>query len=170
MKKYSNIALTVVLCFGLIETSFGQALKAEKIAELNVMIDPPTMAGSKIIYPIIGGTIRGEINGKVLPIGADFGTLLSPTNFKLDVREVIQTDDGATIYVTYTGFIHADAETFGLLVSGRAGEVNPEQYYFRVNPVFETTSEKYDWLNHTLAVGVGKVTETGVSYVLYAIR
>jgi hypothetical protein len=170
MKKNFNLALIAVLCFSFAENSFGQDLKAEKIAELNVLINPPTMAGSKIIYPIIGGTIRGEINGNVLPIGADFGTLVSPTNFKLDVREVIQTDDGATIYVTYTGFIHADAETFGLLLAGRAGEVSPDRYYFRVNPVFETTSEKYDWLNHTLAVGVGRVTETGVSYILYAIR
>lgn len=170
MKKFFIIGLTVFFCSIMLTSSFGQELKAEKFAELNILVDPPTPAGSKIIYPIKGGTISGEINGKVLPIGADFGTLISPTTFKLEIREVIQTTDSATIYVTYNGFIHADAETFGLLVSGNAKQVSPDRYYFRINPIFETTSPKYDWLNHTLAIGVGTVTETGVSYILYAIR
>lgn len=170
MKKHLMISLAVSFCFVLAKTSAGQELKTEKIAEVNVLVDPPTAAGSKIIYPITGGTISGKINGNILPLGADFGSLISPTTFKLDIREVIQTTDSATIYVTYSGYIHADAETFGLLVSGKAHEVSPDKYYFRINPVFETTSPKYDWLNHTLAIGVGTVTETGVSYILYAIR
>jgi len=170
MKKFFPIIMTVAICFFLFESSSGQELKSVKIAELNVLVAPPTAAGTKIIYPITGGTISGEINGKVLPIGGDFGMLISPTTFKLDIREVIQTTDSATIYITYNGYIHADPETFGLLVTGRANEVSPEKYYFRINPIFETTSDKYDWLNHTITVGVGTVTETGVSYILYAIR
>lgn len=170
MKKYFPIIMAAVLCFILFESSSGQELKSVKIAELNILVAPPTAAGTKIIYPITGGTISGEINGKVLPIGGDFGTLISPTTFKLDIREVIQTTDSVSIYISYNGYIHADPETFGLLVTGRANEVSPDKYYFRINPVFETTSEKYDWLNHTIAIGVGTVTDTGVSYILYAIK
>ena len=170
MKKNLFLILTVTFCFGFIKGSFGQELKTEKIGELNIFVDPPTVAGTKIIYPIKGGTSSGKITGKILPIGADFGTLLSPTTFKLDVREVIQTEDSATIYVIYTGYIYADAETFKLLVSGKAKEVSPDKYYFRINPIFETTSKKYDWLNHTVAIGIGTVTETGVSYKIYAIK
>lgn len=153
-----------------ISVSNGQELKTEKIAEVNILTDAPTAAGSKIIYPIKGGTITGKINGTFLPIGADFGSLISPTNFKLDVREVIQTEDNATIYVTYTGYIYADPETFNLIVSGKAKEVSPDKYYFRISPTFETTSPKYDWLNHIVTVGVGTVTETGVSYIIYAVK
>jgi hypothetical protein len=170
MKKYFTIILTVTFCFVLTKGSYGQELKTEKIAEVNILIDPPTAAGTKIIYPIKGGTITGKINGKFLPIGADFGVLISPTTFKLDVREVIQTIDSATIYVTYTGYIYADAETFKLLVTGKAKDVSPDKYYFRVTPIFETTSPKYDWLNHTIAIGIGTVTETGVSYKVYAVK
>lgn len=167
MKK---IFIAFLICALTFANSYGQEFKTEKIAEVNILVDLPTAAGTKIIYPIKGGTITGKINGKFLPIGADFGTLISPTTFKLDVREVIQTVDSATIYVTYTGYIYADAETFKLLVTGKAKQVSPDKYYFRVTPIFETTSPKYDWLNHTIAIGIGTVTETGVSYKIYAIK
>lgn len=169
MKK-SNLILIVIICVLFISGSYGQELKTEKIAEVNILTDAPTAAGSKIIYPIQGGTIKGKINGTFLPIGADFGSQISPTNFKIDVRQVIQTDDNATIYVAYTGYIYADLETFNLIDSGRAKEVSPDKYYFRISPTFETTSPKYDWLNHTVAIGIGTVTETGVSYTIYAVK
>ena len=170
MKKYFTIILTVTFCFVFFKGSYGQELKTEKIAEVNMTEDPPTEAGTKIIYPITGGSITGKINGKFLPIGADFGTLISPTTFKLDVRGIIQTVDSVTIYATFTGYIYSDAETFNLLSSDKAKEVNPDKYYFRVNTFFETTSPKYDWLNHTIAIGIGKVTENGVSYKIYAVK
>jgi len=36
--------------------------------------------------------------------------------------------------------------------------------------MFETTSSKYDWLNHTVAVGIGTLTKTGVDYKIYAVK
>jgi hypothetical protein len=170
MKKYFTIILTTALCSILSKGSYGQELKTEEIAEVNIPLDPPFAAGTKIIYPIKGGRISGKITGKFLPVGADFGFLISPTNYKLDVREVIQTDDSATIYVTIGGYIYADAETFKLLVSGKAKEVSPARYYFRLTPVYETTSPKYDWLNHKVAIGIGALTETGVSYKVFAVK
>ena len=38
------------------------------------------------------------------------------------------------------------------------------------NPVFATSSKKYEWLNHTIAVGVGKIIDGGVTYKIYAIK
>jgi hypothetical protein len=170
MKKHFSIILTITLCSVLSKGSYGQELKTEEIAEVKIPLDLPIAAGTKIIYPIKGGRITGKITGKFLPVGADFGTLISPTTYKLDVREVIQTDDSATIYVTIGGYIYADVETFKLLASGKAKEVNPDKYYFRLTPVYETTSPKYEWLNHTVAIGVGVLTETGVSYKVYAVK
>lgn len=170
MKKYFNIVMAIVFSLTIFGNSYAQDLKSEKIAEVNITTNMPAMAGSKIIYPLKGGTINGKINGTFLPVGGDFATLISPTNLKVDIRAVIQTQEGENIYVTFTGYIYADAETFGLLTSGRAKEVSPEKYYFRINPIFETTSKKYDWLNHTVAIGVGKMTETGVSYTIYGIK
>jgi len=47
--------------------------------------------------------------------------------------------------------------------------VDPSEYYFRTTPVFETASEKYGWLNRIVAVGIGRMTPTGVGYKVYAI-
>ena len=165
-----QIVIALVICGLTCTYSYGQDLKTEKIVELNYVLDPAVLAGSKIIYATKGGTARGKINGKILSIGGDFGTLLTPTTFRLDVRAVIQTEDSATIYITYTGFIYTDEETFKLMASGNVKNLSPDKYYFRINPIFETTSPKYDWLNHTVAIGVGTRTETGVSYKIYAIK
>lgn len=145
-------------------------LKSELIMEMDVPLFPPTMVGSKIIYTLKEGTVNGKVEGKTLALGGDFGSMTGPSTFKLDVRLAVETTDKETIYVTYNGFIHTDPETFGKLVSGKAIEVDPSKYYFRTNPMFETTSKKYDWLNHTISVGVGKVTAAGVSYKVYAIK
>jgi hypothetical protein len=169
MKKQILAILTATFCLVSIG-SFAQELNSEKIMELYLPILPPVMAGSKIIYPIKDGTVSGSITGKVLALGGDFGTVINATTFKLDVRLVIQTSDSATIYTTYTGYFNADAETYKLIESGKGPEVDPSKYYIRINPVFETTSAKYEWLNHTLAIGTGTLTKTGVIYKIYAIK
>jgi Protein of unknown function (DUF3237) len=33
--------------------------------------------------------------------------------------------------------------------------VDPTSYYFRMNPIFETSSTRYDWINRLIAVGTG---------------
>jgi hypothetical protein len=112
-----------------------------------------------------------KLNGKILPGGGDWGLVLDSTTFKLDVRATIETDDGAIIYASYGGYIHTDAQKFALLLAGRGHEVSPSDYYFRTNPVFETSSPKYAWLNHTLAIGVGRIPAAGkVAYRVYAIK
>lgn len=64
-----------------------------------------------------------------------------------------------------------DAKKFSALLAGKGDELNPSEYYFRINPVFETSSPKYAWLNHTIAVGVGRIPAAGkVAYRVYAIK
>jgi Protein of unknown function (DUF3237) len=74
---------------------------------------------------------------------------------KLDVRLLLETEDGELISSTYTGFVHN----------------NPHgTTYWRITPVFETSSKKYAWLNYLVAVGIGKFGEGGISYAVYAIK
>ncbi len=42
-------------------------------------------------------------------------------------------------------------------------------YYFRIAPRFETGSDKYGWLNRSLAVGIGCRLPTGPVYDVYEI-
>lgn len=136
-------------------------LEYELLFELTAFLDDPieigeTPYGIRTIYPVSGGSFEGpKIKGKVLPSGGDWFLMLDSTTAKLDVRGVIETDDGETIYTYYTGYIH----------------FNPNGgYYFRTIPIFETSSKKYSWLNHTIAVGVGKYIDGGVAYKVYAIK
>jgi hypothetical protein len=47
--------------------------------------------------------------------------------------------------------------------------VDPSQYYFRDAYFFETSSEKYVWLNKIIGVGVLARTVTGVVGTIYEI-
>ncbi|OYU66995.1 MAG: hypothetical protein CFE22_06830 [Cytophagaceae bacterium BCCC1] len=153
-----------------VKSQVEEELKSELIMEMDIPLFPPVQIGSKIIYALKEGNVKGKLEGKTLALGGDFGSMIGPSTFKLDVRLAVETIDKETIYITYNGFIHTDPETFGKLVTGQAAEVDPSKYYFRTNPMFETTSKKYDWLNHTIAVGVGRVTAAGVSYKVYLIK
>jgi hypothetical protein len=84
-----------------------------------------------------------------------------------DVRDTYRTDDGHLIYVSYRGLIKASPSVWERVMRGE--DVGPSEYYFRSTPGFETASEKYGWLNSTVAVGVGTQRPLGVSYDVYAV-
>jgi Protein of unknown function (DUF3237) len=171
MQKVFFKTAVLCICLSLSQIGLSQQINAEQIFEFKAtLIFPPTAAGPRVIYSVTGGTVTGKINGKILPVGGDFATFPSPTIFKLDVRTVIQTDDSATIYCTYSGYFYTDEETWVKVKAGKGFELSNSQYYFRTNPMFETTSPKYDWLNHTVAVGYGTLTKEGVSYKIFAIK
>jgi len=121
--------------------------------ELLLDVDPQIDAGHVRIAPVTGGTFSGpDINGTVHPGGGDFITQVSGHS-SLDVRITLETDDGALIYMTYTGIVSRGAD--GL--------------YWRVRPIFSTASEKYDWLNHAVFVGKNKQVPDKVAYDVFRI-
>jgi hypothetical protein len=88
----------------------------------------------------------------------------------LDVRGMLRTDDGALIYMSYTGRLVAPDEVFKRMLDPVQGShVDPASYYFRTNPVFETGSEKYAWLNDIVAIGYGYMIDGGVAYRVFQI-
>jgi hypothetical protein len=108
--------------------------------------------GVRRIVPLIGGKIEGpKIKGEVLPFGADWVLVRPDGVFQLDVRATIRTDDDELIYVGYKGIFDSSRD------------------YFRVTPFFETSSEKYSWLNKIISVGIGKPGEGKVEYEIYQI-
>ncbi len=154
----------------------AQDLKSEYLFDLVGDLAQPEMVGNvgnrmRVIYPVTGGTVKGpKINGKITSTSGDWGMVMDSTTFKLDVRLTILTDDGAYIYMTYGGYIHADPKTFAALLAG-TGDPSKLDFYFRTNPVFETGSPKYAWLNHTIAVGVGRLPSAStVAYKVYGIK
>ncbi len=126
-----------------------------------------TPNGLRRIVPVSGGTFSGErLNGKVLP-GADWVLNRSDKVMVIDVRLILETNDGANIYLTYQGrFLAApDAmERFG------KGEVlDQSEYSLAISAHFECGSSSYEWLNNVVAVGTGEQTISGPIYKIFEV-
>jgi hypothetical protein len=101
--------------------------------------------GVRRIIPITGGEVRGDdVNGKVLPFGADFQIIRPNELIDLEARYAFETDDGAVVYVENKGIRFGPVDL--LLKLKRGGPVDPKLIYFRTVPKFETGAAKYRWL------------------------
>lgn len=131
----------------------ASALESEFLMELSLDVAAQLHTGHTRIAPVTGGRFTGpRLRGTVHNGGADWITQVAGHS-SLDVRITLETDDGALIYMTYKGVVaRSDA---GL--------------YWRVTPVFNTASEKYDWLNHIVSVGKSKQIEGKVAYDIFQI-
>jgi Protein of unknown function (DUF3237) len=158
-KIISGIALTISILIA--NHANAQKLDYEFLYKIDLILESgieigKTPVGKRVIYTIKGGNFAGpKLKGKVRPVGGDWVLRLDSATTKLDVRLLLETDDGQLISTTYNGFVHN----------------NPDgTSYWRITPIFETSSKKYEWLNYLIAVGVGKFGPGGVSYEVYAIK
>ncbi|KAA0697350.1 DUF3237 domain-containing protein [Neorhizobium sp. P12A] len=117
---------------------------------------------------IDGGRFEGDrLSGKVLDGSDDWQTIRSDGCTLLDARLTLETDDGALICMTYHGLRHGPPEVMARIEQGLT--VDPASYYFRINPMFETASQKYGWLNRILAIGAGHRFEDGLVYNVFEL-
>jgi hypothetical protein len=107
--------------------------------------------GVRRIIPIIGGEVRGAINGKVLPGGADFQIIRPNELIELEARYALETDDGAVIFVVNAGLRFGPIDLLQKLKRGEP--VDPRLIYFRTRPMFETGAANYQWLMQHLFIG-----------------
>lgn len=114
-----------------------------------------TQAGHRRIVPIAGGSVSGpKLQGRILPVGADWQILRPDGTADLDARYTIQTGDGALIYVVNRGVRHGPPEVLRRLNQGE--HVDPASYYFRSGASFETSAPEHAWLTRAVLVGVGE--------------
>jgi hypothetical protein len=127
-----------------------------------------TPNGNRRVGLVAGGTFAGErLRGTVLPGGADWIIVRPDGVTTLDVRLVLQTDDGAAIGMVYRGLRHGPAEIMRRLDRGEM--VDPSEYYFRTAIMFETAAATYDWLNRIFAIGTGSRPPEGPIYQIYEV-
>lgn len=143
---------------------FTLTLLVPRIADLGV-----TPNGQRRIASVSGGTFKGErLNGTVQsPPGGDWILVRPDGVMVLDVRLTLETDDKQLVFMTYRGLRHGPREVIARLNAGEA--VDPSTYYFRSTPVFETASQKYDWLNRIIAVGTGRREPGGPIYEVFEV-
>jgi hypothetical protein len=117
---------------------------------------------------IEGGSFEGDrLSGEVLPGGNDWQAVRQDNCTKLDVRIVLKTTDGALIVMTYQALRHGSPSVMEQLDKGE--DVDPASYYFRMNPLFETSATQYDWMNRIIAVGTGDRPPDGPIYSIFEV-
>lgn len=153
-------------------------LKSTFLLNFDAALEPaPIIVGAapegfRMIANVSGGTVDGpRVKGEILPSGGDWLLMRGDGSGRLDVRSAFRTHDGVTIYVTYGGRLVLPPEHQSALGDPEASEaLDPSLYYFRSNPVFEAPMDSdYAWLNHVVAIGVGRLKAGGVAYSVHHI-
>jgi hypothetical protein len=47
--------------------------------------------------------------------------------------------------------------------------IDPAGYYFRTNPLFETGSARYAWVNDIVCAGIGYLVDRGIAYRIFKL-
>lgn len=116
---------------------------------------------------IQGGSFEGErLSGEVVS-GNDWQSVRTDSCLRLDVRLVLRTTDDALIVMRYQCLRAATPSVLERLDRGEA--IDPRSYYFRMNPMFETSASKYDWINRIIAVGTGHRLADGPVYNIFEV-
>ena len=93
----------------------GLEMKLEPLCEVVAYVSSipvgPSTWGIRLVAPVVEGTVKGsKISGKLLPVGGDWALIRADGCLEIDVRAVIETDDGAFIYTYYKGIVDMTAE------------------------------------------------------------
>lgn len=127
-----------------------------------------TPHGERRIINITGGSFAGPLlSGRILPGGADWQIVRSDGVAEVEARYTLETDDGALIYVSNWGYRHGPEEVMRRLSSG--DQVDPQEYYFRTAPKFETAAAGYGWLNGIICVATGERRADEVVITVYEV-
>jgi len=133
------------------------------LCTLKVQLKPPVevgpaVFGSRMIFEVASFEIEGErLRATMEGSAAADWLLVGPGGeASLDVRATGRTHDDALVYIAYYGRFTFDGSL-------------PVTIY--VAPRFETSDDRYRWLNHIQAVGKGVVDENLLlTYEWYEMR
>lgn len=109
-----------------------------------------------------GRFVGDRLSGRVLAGGGDWLIKRADGVIHLDVRAMLETDAGESIYMTYLGRLKMPADGEGRLARGES--LAPNELYFRTSVLFETAAPGLLWLNDILAIGIGGRRPQGPRY------
>jgi Protein of unknown function (DUF3237) len=126
------------------------------VGEKKPVMIPNGPRGTRVLVTAMSGSFDGpKLKGTVADsAGGDWVTLGADGTMYLDVRLSLITDDGAAIYMAYTGVGITNADGSRTI---------------RTAPRFETGAEQYSWLNNVQAVGHGTTGTGTVTYDVYGL-
>ena len=125
--------------------------------EIQVSSLGETPYGNRRIFHFDGGSFEGpKLKGKVLPGGGGSSLIRRDEVLEVDVRLSLETEDMHQISMAWKGLRHGPKEVMDRLYRGEI--VDPRSYYFRTTPYFETSSEKYGWMNRICSIAKGSLS------------
>jgi len=148
-------------------------VRYQPLFDFQIEVKPPSIVGAtpgydRRIGEIAGGRFEGErLRGVILSGGSDWQSLRTDGATTINVRLVLQTEDGALIAMRYFGVRHGPKEVLERIARGE--KVSPSEYYMRVTASFETAAEKYGWLNRIVCVAMGHRVAGGAIYRVFEI-
>jgi hypothetical protein len=83
----------------------------------------------------------------VLPGGDGSSLIRRDDVLEVDVRLILETEDKHQVCVAWKGLRHGPKEVMDRLYRGK----------IRTTPYFETSSEKYGWMNRICAIATGSL-------------
>jgi len=124
--------------------------------DFEISFQGDTPYGVRRIATLNNGSFKGpKLNGTVLPGGGGWSLIRRDDVLDIEVRLVLETNDKHQIYMHWKGLRDVPK---GVIERLRRNEtVDPSAYYFRVTPYFETSSEKYGWMNRICAIATGSI-------------
>jgi hypothetical protein len=150
-----------------------QSLATRHLFRTYLKTDPPYLVGQTLganrrVIAITGGTFEGErMRGILLPGGSDWITARPDGSVALNVRMLLQTDDGALIMLRHRGVRAGPSDVLARIDRGEY--VDPMTYYMRTTMLFETSAEKYWWLNNIVGIATGARVPAGPYYDVYEV-
>jgi hypothetical protein len=127
-----------------------------------------TPSGERRMVAILGGRVEGdELNGRILPGGADWQIIRSDGAADIKARYVVEAADGARVVISSEGLRHGPPDVLDRLAAGEP--VAPELYYFRTVMRFETAAPSLDWLNRILGLARGERRDKAVNLDVYEV-
>jgi len=148
-------------------------LRLQRLLKAEIELAPPQELGAaplgrRRIIGITGGRFSGErLSGRVLAGGADWQVIRADGVAELDARYTLETSDGALVYVRNRGYRHGPRHVLDKLAAGEA--VDPELYYMRTTPLFETGDARYVWLNRMICVATGARRAAAVELEVFEV-
>jgi len=126
-----------------------------------------------VFHPREGGTAEGpRIHGRLEQPGGDWVRTLPDGSLRIDVRLLLNLDDGSAALMSYSGVLAKPSEeSWQRFMAGE--RIEAPLWHYVVAPTFETGSERYAWLNRVQAVGKFVSIQTGpeahVAFDIYEV-
>ncbi|WP_437766501.1 DUF3237 domain-containing protein [Sorangium sp. KYC3313] len=137
---------------------------------LEVAVDPPVTVNpgspGRRFIPIVGGTVSGGLEGRVLP-GGDWQTIWADGRMDISAHYILDIAGHGTVEILSEGVRAGPPEVLAAL--GRGEAVDPGLYYFRTAIRMRTSAPGLLRLNAVLALSVGERLADRVRLTVYEI-